>query len=133
MKEKIKRKSDSKDYEKEIINTDDGTFWESEFFKQNLKKISEFLIKHRKKLSIKSYFSSLGVRNIWEKITRFLNIRKNAHKIIIIISVIVATTGISYGAIEYNKTSNLVKEAEQLAKEEKYDGAIEKLELAQNR
>jgi hypothetical protein len=50
----------------------------------------------------------------------------------IIISIIV-TAGVGYGAFEYHKTSKIIGEAEQLAKEERYDGAIEKLELAQNK
>ncbi|XOB46636.1 MAG: transglutaminase-like domain-containing protein [Candidatus Nealsonbacteria bacterium] len=50
----------------------------------------------------------------------------------IIVSIIVAT-GIGYGAIEYNKTSKIIREAEQLTKEEKYDEAIAKLELVQNK
>jgi len=50
----------------------------------------------------------------------------------IIISIVV-TAGVGYGAFEYHKTSKMIGEAEQLAKEEKYDGAIEKLELAQNK
>ncbi len=45
----------------------------------------------------------------------------------------VGVVGISYGAIEYNKTSKLVKEAEQLTKEEKYNEANEKLESVQNK
>jgi len=52
--------------------------------------------------------------------------------IAIIVSVVV-TSGIGYGAIEYHKTSKIIKEAEQLAKEEKYDEAIGKLEIAQNK
>ena len=52
--------------------------------------------------------------------------------IAIIVSIIVAA-GICYGAVEYNKTSKIIKEAEQLKKEEKYNEAIEKLELAQKK
>lgn len=52
--------------------------------------------------------------------------------IIVIVSIITAS-GVGYGAIEYNKTSKLVKEAEQLTKEEKYNEANEKLEVAQNK
>jgi len=52
--------------------------------------------------------------------------------IAIIVSIVIAT-GVGYGAIEYNKTSKIIKEAEQLAKEEKYDEAIGKLEVAQNK
>lgn len=50
-----------------------------------------------------------------------------------IIVSIIATTGIGYGAIEYNKTSKIIREAEQLTKEGKYGEAIEKLEPAQNK
>jgi hypothetical protein len=53
--------------------------------------------------------------------------------LIAIIVSIIAATGIGYGAIEYNKTSKIIKEAEQLSKEEKYNEAIGKLELAQNK
>ena len=52
--------------------------------------------------------------------------------IAIIVSVVIAL-GIGYGVVEYRKTSKIIGEAEQLAKKEKHDGAIEKLELAQNR
>ncbi|UZE93020.1 MAG: hypothetical protein IB617_02570 [Candidatus Nealsonbacteria bacterium] len=48
----------------------------------------------------------------------------------IVVSILV-TTGIAYGAIEYNKISKLVKEAERLTTEEKYNEASEKLNLAQ--
>ncbi|MCX6760966.1 MAG: hypothetical protein NTZ84_02615, partial [Candidatus Nealsonbacteria bacterium] len=48
----------------------------------------------------------------------------------IIISTIVMA-GAGYGAFEYHKTSNIIGEAEQLSKEEKYTEAIEKLESAQ--
>ena len=50
----------------------------------------------------------------------------------IVVSIITAT-GIGYGAIEYSKTSKIIREAEQLTKEEKYDEAIAKLEPAQNK
>lgn len=50
----------------------------------------------------------------------------------IVISIVIAS-GISYGAIEYQKASKLIKEAKQLTKEEKYTNAIEKLEFIQNR
>jgi len=50
-----------------------------------------------------------------------------------IIFSIVVISGIGYGAVEYNKTSKLVEEAGQLAKEEKYDEAIEKLKSVQNK
>lgn len=52
--------------------------------------------------------------------------------IAILVSVVVAS-GISYGAIEYYKTSKILKEAEQLTKEEKYDQAIQKLKFLQNK
>lgn len=93
------------------------------------KKISEFLIKHRKNLSVRSRSLSLVVRNIWEKITGFLNIKKNTYKIIIITSAVVIITGISYGSIEYYKIFKLTKEAQQLIKEEKYNEANEKIEI----
>jgi len=50
----------------------------------------------------------------------------------IIISILL-TAGVGYGAFEYYKTSKMIKEAEQLAKEEKYDVAIEKLETVQDK
>ena len=53
--------------------------------------------------------------------------------LIIIIVSIVAVSGIGYGVIEYHKTSKMLSEAGQLTKEEKYDEAIKKLEIAQNR
>ena len=53
--------------------------------------------------------------------------------LIAIIVSIVVVSGISYGTIEYNKTSNIIKETDQLTKEEKYNEAIEKLEITQNR
>ena len=49
-----------------------------------------------------------------------------------IIVSILAILGAGYGVIEYNKTSNSVKKAEQLVKEEKYQEAIKELNLAQN-
>jgi hypothetical protein len=52
--------------------------------------------------------------------------------IAIIVSIVVAS-GIGYGAIEYHKASKIIKESEQLTKEEKYDEAIKKLEVAQNK
>jgi hypothetical protein len=52
--------------------------------------------------------------------------------IAIIVSIVMAS-GIGYGAIEYHKTSKIIKESEQLTKEEKYDEAIKKLEVAQNK
>lgn len=53
--------------------------------------------------------------------------------IIIAIVVIALTgTGIGYG-IGYSRASNVIREAQQLAKEEKYDQAIELLELNQNK
>jgi len=50
----------------------------------------------------------------------------------VIISIVVAS-GIGYGAVEYQKTSKLVKESEQLAQEEKYNEATEKLKVAQDK
>jgi hypothetical protein len=52
--------------------------------------------------------------------------------IAIIVSVAVAS-GLGYGTVEYHKTSKIVKESEQLTKEEKYNEAIKKLEVAQNK
>jgi hypothetical protein len=52
--------------------------------------------------------------------------------IAIIVSIVVAS-GIGYEAFEYHKTSKTIKESEQLTKEEKYDEAIKKLEVAQNK
>jgi len=52
--------------------------------------------------------------------------------IAIIVSIVIAT-GVGYGAVEYNKTSKIIKEAERLTKEEKYDEAIGKLEVVQNK
>jgi len=51
--------------------------------------------------------------------------------IAIIVSIVVAS-GIGYGVIEYRKTSKTIREAEQLAEEERYNEANEKLESAQN-
>lgn len=48
----------------------------------------------------------------------------------IIVSIVVST-GVGYGVIEYSKTSNLVKKAEQLTGGEKYQEAIKELNLAQ--
>jgi hypothetical protein len=53
--------------------------------------------------------------------------------IIAIIASAIVVSGIVYGAVEYNKTSKLIKEAEKLSKEEKYNEAINKLELLQKR
>jgi len=50
----------------------------------------------------------------------------------IILAITVGVAGISYGAVEYRKTSKIIGEAQQLAKEEKYSEANEKLEFAQN-
>ncbi|XOB40360.1 MAG: hypothetical protein ACKKMR_03575 [Candidatus Nealsonbacteria bacterium] len=52
--------------------------------------------------------------------------------LVAIIVSIAAVAGIGYGVVEYNKTSNLVKESQQLAKEEKYNEAIDKLESAKS-
>ena len=51
--------------------------------------------------------------------------------IAIIVSIAVISVG-GYGGFEYYKTSKVIKEAKQLAGEEKYNEAIEKLEIAQN-
>jgi hypothetical protein len=53
--------------------------------------------------------------------------------LIAVIVSIVVVSGIGYGAIEYHKTSKIIKESEQLTKEEKYNEAIKKLEVAQNK
>ena len=50
----------------------------------------------------------------------------------IIVSIAVISVG-GYGGFEYYKTSKIIKEAKQLAKEEKYNEAIEKLETAQTK
>jgi len=62
-------------------------------------------------------------------------LQKGLAPIFIILIIILGIGGISgtYGAIEYHKTSKIVKEAEQLTKEEKYNEAIEKLEFAQKK
>lgn len=49
----------------------------------------------------------------------------------IIVSILVVS-GAGYGVFEYNKTSNLIKEARQLVNEEKYDEANKTLEVASN-
>ena len=62
--------------------------------------------------------------------------QKGFIQIPILIAIIVSITAISvggYGGFEYYKTSKIVKEAEQLTKEEKYDEAIKKLELVPNK
>jgi len=51
--------------------------------------------------------------------------------IAIIVSIAVISVG-GYGGLEYYKTSKVIKEAKQLAGEEKYNEAIQKLETAQN-
>jgi len=60
-------------------------------------------------------------------------LRKGFAPIFIILIIILGIGGIggTYGAVEYHKTSKLVKEAEQLTREEKYDEANGKLELVQ--
>lgn len=65
----------------------------------------------------------------------FLGLQKGLAPIFIILIIVLGIGVISgtYGAIEYHKTSKLVKEAEQLTMEEKYNEANEKLELAQNK
>jgi len=50
----------------------------------------------------------------------------------IIVSIVIAA-GAGYGGLEYYKTSEIIKEAKQLTKEEKYNEAIEKLEIAQTK
>ena len=52
--------------------------------------------------------------------------------IIAIAAVVIGGIGVSYGII-YHNTSSLIKKAEQLTKEEKYNEAVEKLEFAQDR
>lgn len=52
--------------------------------------------------------------------------------LVIIVSFAVISTG-AYGGFEYHKTSKILKEAEQLTKEEKYEEAIGKLESVQNK
>jgi hypothetical protein len=52
--------------------------------------------------------------------------------IIAIVVIILAGIGMSYG-IGYSRASNIIREAKQLAKEEKYDKAIELLEVNQNK
>jgi len=52
--------------------------------------------------------------------------------VIIIVSIAVISAG-AYGGFEYYKASTLIKEAKQLAKEEKYEEAIDKLEIAQTK
>lgn len=61
--------------------------------------------------------------------------QKGFIQIPLLIAIIVSTAVISvggYGGFEYYKTTKVVKEAKQLAGEEKYNEAIEKLETAQN-
>lgn len=54
--------------------------------------------------------------------------------IIIVVTVsLLAITGIGYGMLEYHKASKIVEEADQLSKKEKYNEAIEKLKLAQDK
>jgi hypothetical protein len=62
--------------------------------------------------------------------------KKGFIQIPILIAIIVSiavVSGIGYGAIEYHKTSKIIKESEQLTKEERYDEAIKKLEVTQNK
>jgi hypothetical protein len=61
-------------------------------------------------------------------------LQKGLAPLFIILIIILGIGGIggTYSVIEYRKNSKLVKEAEQLTKEEKYDEANGKLELAQN-
>jgi len=51
--------------------------------------------------------------------------------VVVIVSIAIVLAG-SYGGFEYYKVSKIMKEAKQLAQEEKYNEAIEKLEIAQN-
>jgi hypothetical protein len=53
--------------------------------------------------------------------------------LVAIIAFVIVATGTGYGGFEYYKTSKIIKEAKQLTKEEKYNEAIGKLELAQNK
>jgi len=53
--------------------------------------------------------------------------------LVVIIVFIISASGISYGAVEYRKTSKTIEKAEQLTKEEKYSEAIEKLESTQDK
>jgi len=50
-----------------------------------------------------------------------------------IIAFVIVATGAGYGGFEYYKTSKIIGEAEQLTKEEKYNEAIEKLEIVQSK
>jgi len=64
-----------------------------------------------------------------------IKIQKGFAPIFIALIVILGIIGVggTYSGIEYYKTSKLVKEASQLTKEEKYNEAIGKLELAQDK
>jgi len=53
--------------------------------------------------------------------------------LVAIIAFVIVATGAGYGGFEYYKTSKIIKEAKQLAKEEKYNEAIKKLETAQTK
>jgi outer membrane protein assembly factor BamD (BamD/ComL family) len=48
------------------------------------------------------------------------------------IVLVIVAIGIGYGTGEYFQTSKIIKEAEELTKEEKYDEAIWKLEILKN-
>jgi len=50
-----------------------------------------------------------------------------------VIVFIIVASGVSYGLVEYNKTSKIIKKADQLSQEEKYNEAIELLEKIQNK
>jgi len=54
-------------------------------------------------------------------------------KLVAIIFLVTVITGIGYGFREYQKISEAMTKAEQLAKEERYDKAIEELEFARGR
>jgi len=90
-------------------------------FKKEIKKL---LIKGRKNLD--EFFKKYRVK---PKIPEW-SLRSSL--VAIIISLVIVA-GVGYGAVEYKKTSDLIKEARQLVKEEKYSEANEKLELVTNK
>lgn len=53
--------------------------------------------------------------------------------LIAIIILVAVSAVVGYGTIEYHKTFKIIKEAEQLAGEEKYEEAVAKLETVQNK
>jgi len=84
------------------------------------------LLLFRKKLKAFFRFKLSGIS--------FPKVRVRQRKFVVSLFVILVFTGvvgISYGAIEYKKLSDLFKEVEQLTEEEKYDEAITKLNLSQ--